>query len=171
MIPRDLLPKEMLYFIAGGFAVCPVLATDIDVWVQAEKGMLDETRQRILDHLTDQAIVFEEEQPSSLSIETADYYDTQAFILKVAKVKYEHSLPIHILVTDAAIEDVLRSFDLSICQVALTRYSIVTTDNWTPVTAPIAVLRNTPTTPARLEKYRQRFKQYQQNLTMETNPF
>lgn len=170
MIPRDLLPEGLTYFIAGGYAVCPALATDIDVWVRAPKGELEAYRQRILDYLQEKEVIFEETKPSERQIETADYYDTEAFIQKVAIVN-EHFLPIHLLVTDASVDDVLASFDLSVCQVALTSYGVVTGRDWTPVTKPIAVVRNTPTTPARLEKYRKRFKQYTQNIEPVTNPF
>lgn len=56
MIPDDLLPEKYRdqAFIAGGFAACPSLANDMDVWVMAPCPFTNETGAddlRVLVHL------------------------------------------------------------------------------------------------------------------------
>ena len=115
MIPKNLLPEGSQYFIAGGWAACPALAQDRDVFVQTT-GDLDNTRAMLLDHLRAHEFDFEEQ---SAQDDHADYAGILS-IAKVAKVKIKLATDIHLLVTNGDPSDIIESFDISTCQVAIT---------------------------------------------------
>lgn len=159
MIPTSLLPEEYRYswVIAGGWAVCPALATDKDVWVMVDSDAdLVEERDKLLAHLTAEGYDFVAEESDPSTSATHSYY-TVFHTLKVALVR--DATPIHLLITTADdIEEVLNSFDLSISQVGISPQGyVVRGEHWTPPADYPIVLKNTPTTFDRLQKYVDRF--------------
>ena len=161
MIPKELLPSDLANcaFIAGGYAACPALATDIDVWVyiQKESETLREARARILGWLESEMWPYEEEEANS----RREGFDKDGYSIssvKVAVVRSPHwSHPVHIIVTNAQPAELLETFDISTHQVAIVFGNVVKGSKWTPVTQPPVMLRNTPTTPERMEKIRTRY--------------
>lgn len=159
MVPKNLLPSDTRYVVAGGWAICPALATDMDLFVLAgQHADLQEVRQELLDHFKAEGFNYVEEQ------ETREFvgYDGLIGIGKVAKVEsaYMGGKMIHVLVASTTIaEEVLNSFDLSICMVGIMDDGkVITSAYWTPPTERPAVVKDTPTTQARLNKYLERFK-------------
>jgi hypothetical protein len=164
MIPKWLIPDGYRYFVAGGWAVCPALATDMDVWVQTKPDQtLTEGYDAIRRHLTrwEAMGACKLEIPSKIDAYRAnpsfDRHSTM-LITKITNPMWEHA--IHMLVTTQTPEDVISNFDLSICQVAITdEGQVIRGANWTPVTAPIRQLSaSTSLTDKRMEKYKARFK-------------
>jgi hypothetical protein len=157
MVPRNLLPAAYPYYlVAGGWAVCPALATDMDVFVLVGPNAdLQTVRQEILDHLKTEAFDHTEQD------ETREFqgYEGLVGIGKVATVDLFPSTVIHIMVANTTrYEDVLGSFDLSTCMVGITESGqVVKGDYWTPPTMLPTVLKDTPSTPARRAKYIERF--------------
>lgn len=157
MIPRNLVP-ESLYdqtFIAGGYAACPSLATDMDVWIFVDGSLanLEDARRQVLEHLQAHFDVAEEQGGT-----IHDYQGVYVNILKVAFVQ-GFTLPIHVMVCDAPCGIILKNFDISTHQVALTPQGVVKDDNWTSVMEPPVVLERMENehTQARLEKIRRRY--------------
>jgi hypothetical protein len=64
MIPSYLLPEGTPYFVAGGWAACPALATDMDVWVLSRDPAAT-TRTNVLDHFKPRLFVDEYEEERS----------------------------------------------------------------------------------------------------------
>lgn len=168
MIP-DVYPKTHASiigaFIAGGFAVSPALAGDIDVFIQVtpsvHEGNLPRVRQHVLAYLVDQygldMVKPEGDHSGVRNYERNDEYQTIFETMKVARVIFG-GLDYHVLLTTGSIEDVLDSFDLSIAQVAIDELgSIHKGHDWTEPWAPIVVVKDTPTTYARMLKYMERF--------------
>ena len=170
MIPPNLLPDGTEAFIAGGYAACPALAADIDVWVPVAIGDKDRVRERILAHLRQRQAVlsFEEEDPdnsarqrfqqdrtlaNSQLLSTFEGYHLVIGLRRVAKVSIPGaSLPYHLIVVEGSVDDVLSSFDITTHQVALTEKGVVTGEQWTPLSERPRVIREKYTTPARLQK-------------------
>lgn len=157
MIPRNLVP-DSLYdqtFIAGGFAACPSLATDMDVWIFVDGGLanLEDARRQVLEHLQAHFDISEEEGGT-----IRDYRGVCVNILKVAFVQ-GFTLPIHVMVCDAPCGIILRNFDISTHQVALTTQGVVKGDYWTPVTEPPVVIDGMENehTAERLDRIRRRY--------------
>jgi hypothetical protein len=155
MIPNNLLPPGVEYFIAGGYAVCPALATDRDVFVQTT-GNLEDIRAMLLDYMRANGFTVVEES----KVDVSDAYDGGIVeISKVGKVLMgTKGLPIHVLVTQADVQDVLNTFDITTSQVAITRTGkVVKGNSWTsPARAP-QITKSIPSTPERLVKYQLRF--------------
>lgn len=157
MIPTNLLPEGTNYCIAGGFAACPALAQDKDVWVFAseiEPGDAGHRREELLKHLTEQGFEFEAEDETR----NAHGYEGMIDILKVATIR-TNDIPIHLLVTTAdSVFDLMESFDISTHQIALTPEGrVVRGSQFTSVTESPVKLRDTPTTDARMVKISQRY--------------
>lgn len=155
MIPSNLLPEGTQYFIAGGWAACPALAQDRDLFVQTTDNLTD-TRQRLLNHMRAEGFDVQEEE------ETRDFVMSDGYsvmpIAKVAKVKIRFAQDVHVLVTNGDPEEVLSTFDLTTSQVAIThRGTVVKGPDYAPITTMPQKVKDTPTTDARLLKYRQRF--------------
>lgn len=176
MIPKGLLPEDLMgcAFIAGGYAACPALASDIDVWVKvadsavagssAEEGTqetttLQESRTRILAHLEEEFFPYEPQETTITSSgQNADGYPIS--VLKVAVVRSPHlSHPIHIMVYAGTIEELLGCFDISTHQIALSFGGVIKGSHWTPVTEPPRIIPGSTSvqTPARLEKIQARY--------------
>ena len=155
MIPKNLLPEGLHYFIAGGWAVCPALATDRDVFVQTT-GDLHDTRAALLDHLRAEGFDVEEEDETR-DLVIADGYSTIP-IAKVAKVKQKFCQDIHLLVTSGDVMDVLDTFDISTSMVAITdNGKIVRGSDYSAINKPVVKTKDTPTTEERHAKYTARF--------------
>ena len=175
MIPERLLPEQYRTdaFIAGGFAACPALAADIDVWIPVPAGQCDFARLEILNYLNDKCIDFDEQDgehsarrrfqdnralANSQLLSTFEGYHTVLFLRRVAIVRLVGaSLPYHLIVVEGHIDEILSSFDISTHQVALTSNGVVRGEHWTPVTEPPVVITEKYTTPARIQKIRQRY--------------
>jgi hypothetical protein len=146
MIPTNLLPEEYRgqWCVAGGFAACPALAEDIDVWVHGiPTADLEAARTKILEHLVkiqfpaharSAQFVFEE------AVETrtqASYMQEFIQIKKVAKIygrrSWRELKPIHIMVTDApgGAGSIIAGFDISTHAVAIDHDGRVWTNRYT----------------------------------------
>lgn len=175
MLPKNLIPEGLTYFIAGGYAACPALASDIDVWVTVPiEDPLDpltsmmKARGALFGHLTFQGFDFTEENvPHS----KADRYisGTDLMVWKLARINT--STPIHIMITEGTVDEVLEGFDISTHQVALTQdRGVVKGSGWTPITQYPRVLIWTLKTLDRLQKIVTRYKVYNQSTDNPTNP-
>lgn len=161
MIPRNLLPDD--YYdgacIAGGYAACPALASDMDVWVFVPSYLLEDARALILEHLSHYGFSYTKEERERQRAEGTDPggYDVSGFILKVARVSLGHET-IHILVTSfPGVLELLSSFDVSTHQVALTDAGVIRGGDWTPITEPPVKLKDSPTTDERMRKIARRY--------------
>lgn len=176
MIPAGLLPPNTPWFIAGGYAACPALANDIDVWVCEPVADLEETRVRLLVHL-EQFVAARNPGPgfaylspykrwrvaAEQGVSTAPLYDQDHIdIRKVAVVlapDHAKVKPIHVIVTNAPdAGSILSGFDISTHAVAIDHTGRVWRHNlWTAPHQPPAVIRTNPKTQERLDRICQRF--------------
>lgn len=174
---NQLVPIGMPWCIAGGFAACPALANDIDVWVYQQSD-LSLARTRVLEHLGEmlalapkygkpfvlEAVTGSEQQQAS-----ERYQNMRVNIEKVAMVYGRNGFskvkPVHLMVTDAPDPSVILSgFDVSTHAVAIDQNGRVHTQNFThPGEKPQALLRNEKT-PTRMKRIAERFGH---TLTME----
>jgi hypothetical protein len=177
MLPNNLLPSDLqeIAFIAGGFAACPALASDVDVWVPVlgDVSVLNAARTRILSHLRLHGFNFEEQDgrgskreqfalDRSLSRDifvssTFEGYHLSLLIRRVATVSAQGSLPYHIIIVNGEVDDVLSSFDISTHQCALTVRGFVAGEDWTPLHEDPKVITLKYTTAERLLKIRNRY--------------
>ena len=158
MIPRDILSAHMydVAFIAGGYAACPALASDIDVWVRRDESGFQVARAAILQHLGNEFFNFDEQQNEVVEQgELAPGYSVN--IQKVAIVHNAANLPVHIMLTNCTAEQLIEGFDISTHQVALTSQGVVKGSGFTPVFIEPRVLQNTTTTPERMRKIAARY--------------
>lgn len=161
MIPKGLLPPDYMdcAFIAGGYAACPPLARDIDLWVMVNPSQsLAAVREEILAWLESELWPYEVQDDRRLRPlgTTAEGYDIIA--TKVAVVKSLHmSHPIHIMLVDRSPRELLETFDISTHQVAIVFGNVIKGSGWTPITEPPRQLKDSPTTAARMEKIAQRY--------------
>jgi hypothetical protein len=148
MIPKELLPAAMMgsAFIAGGYAACPALASDLDVWVYvARDGDIEDDGERLAQARADILAWLESEmwpfeaqdnnhRPEGATVADGAYpFHSQ----KVAVVRSPHwSHPIHIIVTTATPAELLEGFDISTHQVAIVFGNVIKGSGWTPVTVP-----------------------------------
>lgn len=162
MIPKGLLPPDLMdnAFIAGGYAACPALASDLDLWVYVPQSQsLQAARTEILQWLESELWPFELQEDrrfNRLGPSASEGYDVIAG--KVAIVKSPHMThPIHIMVVDRSPAELLETFDISTHQVAIVFGNVIKGSEWTPVTVPPVMLKNTPTTPERMRKIAVRY--------------
>lgn len=156
MIPRNLVPDHLYnsVFIAGGFAACPALASDIDVWVPYIGGEdLLLMRRQLLSHLHAEGFVATEEEGGTVH----DYNGVAINILKVAVI--DGGTPIHLMVCNAPVDIVLQNFDISTHQIALTANGVVKGAGWTSTMVPPVVFEDKENehTPERLKKIAERY--------------
>lgn len=136
VIPENLLPIKyrQSYCVAGGWAACPALANDMDVWVyRVPVADLMTARVEILAHL---ATVNKSIRPRSFYVESQDsptrivegfdsYLGLDVSILKVAMVEPKLGRrsaikPIHLMVCSApSVQQILQGFDVSTHAVAI----------------------------------------------------
>ena len=178
MLPRDLLPSQFQHkaFIAGGYAACPALANDIDVWIPVypieSRNPWEElvlTRKQILIHLEFARIhrgFNVEEQDGDETVRatlrsTFEGYCLPLPIRRAAAVQIPGaSLPYHLVLVAGDIDEVLSSFDISTHQIALTEYGVVKGEHWTPLWEPPVIIQHKFTTTARIEKIRARYSPF-----------
>lgn len=157
MIPKNLLPEGLDWFIAGGYAAVPALAQDIDVWVLTRTPV--ETRRQILLHLQKEGLTLWTEEQDNPA-EKMEVYDHFCTVLKVANVRPSGWMPsIHIVVTDAeSVGEVLDGFDISTHQIAIhPERGVVRGQHWTsPIDPPFAFRANV-NTPKRMKKIAERY--------------
>ena len=158
MIPTNLLPAGTRYCIAGGWAACPALAADMDLWVYGvPEGELQERRAALITHLA--ANNFDLMTEACREIPQPQYQHCRT-TLKVGVVTRKGDLPVHILVTSAlTIRDILDGFDVSTHAVAIGGDSgfVVKGKGWTPPhVAPVALYTNEKT-PERMMRIAARF--------------
>lgn len=194
MLPHGLLPPEIdeaAAFIAGGYAACPALASDVDVWITTGAiGDLDDwdkvyaLRLRLIEWIRSTPALsplritsFVEEDgdrtprdPSRSRLagntswftnlkSTHEGYIMVLPVRRVGVVTIEgHSLPYQLIAVGGSVDDVLSSFDISTHQIALTSKGVVKGEHWTPVWEPPVVITTKYTTPARMEKIRERYR-------------
>jgi hypothetical protein len=176
VIPKGLLPAELMEraFIAGGYAACPALATDMDLWVKVSDvgRTVDESRQEteamqlgrtlILEHLEREFFPYEvQENTVTSNGDTIDGYPVS--VMKVAVVNSPHlSHPIHIMVCGGSIQELLETFDISTHQIALSFGGVIKGPRWTPITERPVIIQSatgvsTQKTQERLEKIAARY--------------
>lgn len=176
MIPKGLLPDDMVdrAFIAGGWAACPALASDMDIWVQVDGGdpeditgveeALAEARERILHHLRWRKhpvwrIEAEDVTERAPGYTESGYFTTQKVaVVRTGPLLRKDTPVFHIMVTDGGVEDVLGNFDVSTHQVAiLANGKVVRGEEFTTVNQPPYAIRMNDKTPVRLKKITERF--------------
>lgn len=174
MFPRTMLPEKYrdFAFIAGGYAACPALAMDIDVWVpitNAEDGvkipaLLLDARGEILDYLESEFFPYKEED-GKLRGQAGMSGVYPVGVRKVATIESAHlSHPVHIMVCAGSVLEILSGFDISTHQIALTMAGVVKGDRWTSIYEVPRALKMTPTTPERLVNIAARFGFTKQQL-------
>ena len=145
--------------MAGGWAACPSLAEDQDIWILEPIRDLMNVREEILVHLAQQG--FDHTEEGQNQVNTG--YPPSFGIIKVAEVRpSDRSHPIHLLLTSSATpEELIAGFDVSTHQIAITHTGhVVRGVNWTSITVPpvvISINKGKPTTPQRLRKIAQRY--------------
>lgn len=160
---RDYVPEDVRtqgrWCIAGGYAACPALAGDIDIWILGvEPGHLEQERARALLHLQNLDTRTTESNDARTAMGRDNY---EGIDIEIRKVAYVNAGPkhIHVMVTNAESPNaLLSSFDISTHAVALLPNGFIVTGNGftTPHERPVAVRENGKT-PARMEKIRARF--------------
>lgn len=149
MITNSQIANGRFWCVAGGWAACPQLASDQDVWIFALPGEnLEVVKSEILAAQMD----IEDDQVSTADAEA--YENLGVDIIRVGKLDNRH-----IMVTDAQdIEMLLDCFDVSTHQCAVTsNLEFVKGHGWTPITVSPVSLRETTNTLARLKKISERY--------------
>lgn len=178
MIPNDLLPPwahALQPFIAGGYAACPALAQDVDVWLPmpdfVEWEQVQATRDQLARYLHETfgaRFTVQDGQGSKRDtipawdrhrlLSHAEGYVMPIPIYRAGSVDYPGaSLPYHLIVVGGDVDDVLSSFDITTHQVALTSKGVVRGEQWTPPWVRGTVLHQKYTTPERMRKLEARY--------------
>lgn len=182
MLPINLLPPpyDETAFIAGGYAACPGLAEDIDVWCPVDIINVDDPFERVWSErnhiatwLHDHFSTFVEHdgpdsprqtRPRSWHADhtqlntTFEGYHLQIPIRRAGVVTLSGaSLPYHIIAVGGDVDEVLSSFDITTHAIALTRKGVVKSEHWTSVLDEPRVINQKFTTDARLAKIRARY--------------
>lgn len=150
MISNFELANGREWWIAGGWAACPQLASDQDVWISTAGEDLVLAKQDILKQ-------FPQIDPDVLAPVIDENYETLGIlVLRVGRLDNRH-----IMVTnEISIPRFLDAFDISTHQCALTSdMQFVKGGNWTPITRPPVQLRDTQNTNARMVKIAERYGQ------------
>lgn len=164
-ITNDGIAMSRKWCIAGGFAACPALASDIDVWVfltpiERYQDDHDRVRDNMLWNLRVQHIDYERQENNLSTQAGIELYDLGNGILnwKVAKLADGR----HIMLTNATDEQhLLDNFDVSTHQVALTSDGeLIKGSGFTPITEPPVALRNGVMTESRMRKIERRYRQF-----------
>jgi hypothetical protein len=169
-ISTRLLPERWREdaFIAGGYAACPELATDIDVWVPVpEENSLSDVRSELLAWLGLQRLEYRAavertidanvELGYSLRVGGIVYLDNRTVATVFGTMENRYPRPYHLIVTNGDVDDVLEGFDISTHQIAYTSKGVVKGSGWTPLHEQPVVLKDTPHTQNRLAKISQRY--------------
>lgn len=145
--------------IAGGFAACPDLAGDTDVWVlvgNRSAAYIRALRENILSQLRQRGVQFVEEEEETQQPREGCGDDAYLVSGKVARLADNRQI---ILSTASDVQSLLETFDVSTHQIALTSDgALIRGSGFTSIyTRPVA-LRDTPTTDERLVKIRARYR-------------
>lgn len=137
--------------IAGGYAACPALASDMDVWIYGlHKDVLEPVRGGMLQ-------LFPEIEPeNNPPRDSPEAYLGVRYTLKVGRLGDRH-----ILVTSAVdVDDLLDGFDISTHACALTSDGrFVKSRNWTPIwEPPRMIFEGGANTPLRMKKLTERYQ-------------
>lgn len=166
---KNLIPDHLLWCIAGGWAACPALASDMDVWVYsvAHTDLLD-VRREIIKHLAVEGFEFETLDDK---VKIGDYPD-ELQTKKVAWVTIG-TTEIHLMVTTAwSPRELVNSFDISTHMVAIDQDGrVIRGEDWTPVSVPPRIVNYYPATQARLEKISARFGHEGETVDEDEIPF
>ncbi len=171
---RDLLPPGLLppglygsAFIAGGYAACPERATDIDVWVRVSET-LEAARANLLYYwglLGHPFSRYVTPSSSTNNVELPGREDNDGGyalpsipILQVATIAMRPK-PIHVMVTQARLDQVLSAFDISTHQVAINPLGLrILGPQWTPLDVTPQLIRvGGASTWTRLDKIMNRY--------------
>lgn len=165
MIPKNLIPEGLRWCIAGGYAACPALAADTDVWVMVDTDIFS-TYDRLRDHFVrifGANALIDPRPDEAQDMAIHELYVDEATI-KVAHVSVD-GRDFHIMVTYCASPmAIIDRFDISTHQVALTSDGgIIRGQQWTaPHVYPVR-LKSTPRTELRMRKICARYgHQYQE---------
>ena len=174
-------PYDETAFIAGGFAACPALAEDVDLWCPVDTTDANdpfvrvwEERDRVADSLRAAFGAWFTEHDGNDTVRskpplpphilhgklrsTFEGYHLAIPIRRVGVLDIPgHSLPYHIIMVGADIDEVLSSFDISTHQVALTSRGVVRGEHYTAPFEPPVVIQQKYTTDARIARIRQRY--------------
>jgi hypothetical protein len=153
-------------FIAGGWAACPALASDMDVWIlatttQANSSDFDlkDLRAEVLAAIKVPFNTFARLREED-SDEAGEYGGVEIKIRKVCYVDRD-GVKLHVMVTNAPIiEAVLANFDISTHQIAIDhKGQVILGPDYTPVyeTPKVIEGRANEHTPARLAKITARY--------------
>lgn len=183
IVPFDILPEEWQAdsFIAGGFAAYPALASDIDLWVTVPTGNdLEGVRAELVLHLQAKGFVYAEQKDreEGARINNDDPEDYPMFLdnRKVAVVTARHGFkyakPIHIIVTNGDVDEVLRGFDISTHQIALllpfTNPTEHEGNDYTRLDEEPRILKDTPHTRERYARIRERYADFRATSKLES---
>lgn len=158
MIPRNVIPEEFVWCIAGGWAACPALATDLDVFVFAGKLSIDVAREQLVAHLKDEYgdYSFSEQDDNRIQLDQYEHLTVQ-----IRKVGYVdgYGVPIHVCVTTAqSVPMLIDGFDISTHAVAITSFGrVIKSENYTPPQERPRIVHMTTTSVERLRKISERF--------------
>lgn len=159
------LVNDRPWFIAGGYAACPSMARDCDVWVLVSNGDGREVCESILRTLRRANVDFTEEE-NDPEVDQ-EFYDLGDGVLnwRVAKIN-DTPQPRHILVTSALnIQQLLDNFDISTHQCALSSDGeFIRGAQWTPLSATPRAFRMGTTTPERLKKIERRYAAFRNGV-------
>lgn len=160
MIPKGLLPADLddQAFIAGGWAACPALASDMDIWITADD--LDYVATRTLNHLRKSSIFRVTPEAANAVSQNPGYTpNTECSTRRFAAVAHRVSgFKIHLMVTTGSVLDVLAGFDISAHQVAiLPDGQVVKGPLFTAVNQPPVLLREHRDSAQRLVKVTKRY--------------
>jgi hypothetical protein len=151
------------YCIAGGFAACPALADDVDVWLYGidvfdgdDNGGVNEHK-RVRELLEDRLRRDYGDADFEASNNETCYIGT-GFVTRVGYVFVNHQ-KFHVLITDQPTPQALvNAFDVSTHAVAINSDGqVFRGEGWTPTMVPTVKLKDTSTTDARLKKIAVRF--------------
>ena len=158
--PKDLtlpglIPPGRHWFIAGGYAACPALAGDIDIWILAHAEDLAAVRDAVLAHLKAIPIWVNEEDAT----EVGTGYDEMPLHTRKVGRMFLFGKHVHLMVTDATSPlEVLQNFDISTHHVAiLPTGNVIEGPYFTPPHVPPRQLMQTSRTRERMVKICTRF--------------
>lgn len=149
MITNEQLANGRKWWIAGGWAACPQLASDQDVWIAAKPNEdIGEVAQKL------QGAFSEIDTDDALANDAEGYEDLGIDVVRVGSLDNRH-----IMVTN--VEDIkmfLDAFDISTHQCAITsEMEFVKGHQFTPITAAPIQLRDHTKTPSRMRKIAERY--------------
>jgi hypothetical protein len=174
VIPTGLLPEGTKWCIAGGFAACPALAGDVDVWVYGVKhDDVVTTQAQLIAHIEQWCAANNVKRPIwpekrycfEKQAESREFFAYGQVAVRIEKIGVLYSprsarvKPIHLMVTDAYTPgEIVRGFDISTHAVAIDSTGrIWKHDTFTAPHQPPAVLTTNEKTAGRYSRICQRF--------------